>query len=156
MALRFIYGTATQGAADAFVASQITTALSGSSGIAYRVRELVLELSSPSIVVGGNADLQVALSRRTKTAMPLISDPDVILKQSFTHRLTTSGRWVIDLIKRFTYSEDDELLIVEDPLYLCLDSDGTSAVQVCSCRIGYEQVRISDVDRLTLLTQSLV
>lgn len=155
MALAYLVGSATQGSADAFVEAQIATALTGIGNVAFRMRELLIELSSPNVLVGGNADLQVQLTRRTKAAIVNVNDRDLIAKIGLTGRFTTSGRWVAPDVFRQTFSEDDELLIVEDPLYLALDSTGTSAAQSAWVRIGYERVSISAVDRLTLLTQSL-
>ena len=152
MAQAYLVGTATQGSADAFVQSEIATALTGLSRVAFRVREILIEVAGPITL---SSEVSVAISRRTKAAMPSVSDRDVIMKQQLVGKFSTSGLVVYPGVHRYTYDEDDEVLIVEDPLYLILDSTGTSIANVVNARIGYERASISDVDRLTLLTQSL-
>lgn len=153
MALSYITGTVTQGGADAFAQAEVATALSGVTGRAFQVRTIEIELASGSLANG--AISEVTLTRRTKTAIPLITDRDVIVKAKFLSLLTTSGAIRQDLVSRWSYSEDDELLIVEDPLYLQIDGTSTSGTYSAYVRIGYTSVSISQVDRLTLLTQSL-
>lgn len=153
MALAYLVGTATQGGADAFVQSEVATALTGISTFAYRVRELIFEI--PTLAGANLSNVEVCLTRRTKAAMPNISDRDVIAKFKRQTLFTTSGSQNFPMIERFTYSEDDDLLIVEDPLYFQLDTNATSAANTAYVRIGYERVSISAVDRLTILTASL-
>lgn len=152
MALAYLVGAATQGSADAFVQAEVATALTGQNQRAFRVGEILFELST---ALAFNADLQAVLSRRSKAAMPALTDRDVIAKWDLTTKLTTSGAVVTSRNVRFTFTEDDELLIVEDPVYLIVDSTGTGLANTVNCRIGYTSVSISAVDRLTLLTQSL-
>ena len=155
MALAYLTGSAVQGSADAFVSAEVATALSGITRTAFRIREILSELQNTAFAAADAATVEVSLSRRQKTAMPLVTDRDVIWTRKFRASRTTSGMMLNPIVQRDVYSEDDELLIVEDPLYLILDSNGTSLVNTASLRIGYERVNISDVDRLTLLTQSL-
>lgn len=154
MALAYLTGSVTQGSADAFAQAEIATALTGLSNVAFRVRELLFE--RPPLALSGAADeIQVALSRRSKSAMPLITDRDVIAKINVILALTTSGAALQSVVDRLTFTEDDEVLVVEDPLYLDVDSNSTALANTVYCRIGYERTNISAVDRLTLLTQSL-
>jgi hypothetical protein len=53
------------------------------------------------------------------------------------------------------FFDDDEFLIVEDPLYAQLDSASTSGTNACQFALGYEEVSISADDRLELLVNSL-
>ena len=153
MALQYLTGSVTQGSADAFAQGEIATALSGVSNFAFRLRELMFEISAPSTVAA--AIIEFALSRRSKTSMPLISDRDVIAKYKYQNVLVTSGLVRAQLVERQVFAEDDELLIVEDPLYLILDSNATTLTLTCYARLGVTRESISAVDRLTLLTQSL-
>lgn len=153
-ALAYLTGTATQGSADAFVEAEIATALQGLSNVAFRVRELLFELPNVGNATGG-PNIEAAISRRSKAAMPNITDRDVIAKIFHQANFTTSGAMNMERVRRLTFTEDDELLIVEDPVYLDVDSNATSAANTVRVRIGYERASISAVDRLTLLTQSL-
>jgi hypothetical protein len=150
--LAYLTGSAVQGGADAFVESEIPTALSGIGNASFRVREILFQFSNIGEV---DCDQTIALSRRSKTAMPLVTDRDVLAMVSLVFRITTSGATYTSYIFRQTFTEDDDLRIVEDPLFLQLDSTNTSLTLTGYCRIGYERVNISQVDRLTLLTQSL-
>jgi hypothetical protein len=152
MALSYLTGSATQGSADAFVQAEISTALSGQTQRAFRVREVLFE---HPLIAGNGANIAISLSRRSKTAEPVITDRDVMAKVNVSVSLTTSGAFPLERVRRLTWAEDDELLIVEDPIYLVVDSASTGAANTVYCRIGYELVNISAVDRLTLLTQSL-
>lgn len=154
MALAYLTGSVTQGSADAFAQAEIATALTGAGNIAFRVRELLFQFN-PLALPGNNDVIDIALSRRSKSAIPNVSDRDALMVVKKGAVLTTSGMAIIDGVLRFTFAEDDEVLIVEDPVYLLVDSDSTGAAQTVYCRIGYERVSISAVDRLTLLTQSL-
>lgn len=153
MALAYLVGSVTQGSNDAYAEAEIATALQGIGNVSFRVREILFEL--PFVLDGDGEDIQIALTRRTKTAMPLITDRDVIAKYSRGVQLVTSGVIVENGVVRFTYTEDDDVRIVEDPVYLQVDSTATAATNTVYCRIGYERASISAVDRLTLLTQSL-
>lgn len=153
MALSYLSGSVTQGGADAFAIAELATALQGITRTAFRIRELLFEVPRQPMVASGN--IEIALCRRTKAAMPLVTDRDVVAKIKSGTEFTTSGAIYTSLIRRLTFTEDDELLIVEDPLFLAVDSNATTLTQTVYCRIGYERTNISDVDRLTLLTASL-
>lgn len=154
MALSYLVGSVTQGGNDAFAQAEIATALTGAGNIAFRVRELLFEV--PAVMAGANSNIELCLTRRSKTAMPVITDRDVIAK--FKRQVIIAGAAfaaTAENVMRLTFTEDDELLIVEDPVYLQIDSNAMVLTQTGYCRIGYERATISAVDRLTLLTQSL-
>ena len=153
MALAYIVGTATQGSADAFKESEIQTALSGQTQRAFRVREILFEL--PNIGNAAGVNVEVSLTRRTMAAMPNITDRNVIAKVTRQQNLTTSGAYIHDRVVRLTFSEDDELLIVEDPIYFQIDTASTTAANTGYARVGYELVNVSANDRLQLALQSL-
>jgi len=152
MALAYIVGSVTQGGADAFAESEIATALSGQTGRAFRIRELLFE--RPFFSATGSS-LELTLTRRTMAAIPLITDRNVIARLKWHAVITTSGAYQEQLVERLTFAEDDELLVVEDPLYFQIDSTSTTLTSTAYCRIGYELVNISANDRLQLALQSL-
>lgn len=158
MALAYLTGSVTQGGADAFAQAEIATALTGVGNVAYRVRELLFEITNAQFIhVANSSTFEIALSRRSKTAMPLVTDRDVIAKfKSGAAQLTAVGEVTRqDGVIRYTFTEDDEVLVVEDPIYLVVDGTATTLTLTVAARIGYERASISAVDRLTLLTQSL-
>lgn len=153
MALAYITGTATQGSADAFVQAEIATALSGQTQRAFRVREILFEFTAQHFA--NNSIREVCISRRSQTAMPNVTDRNVVAKNTTVAVITTSGAQVAPLVHRFTFTEDDDLLVVEDPLYLVLDSASTTLTNTVYCRVGYEVTNINANERLALALSSL-
>lgn len=152
--LSYLTFSATQGGADAFVQTSTSTGLDQNTGLAFLIREIIVEVPRTGSVAAGN--IETAFSRRTKAAMPNITDRDVILKRKLGMEITTSGAIVSENIARYTFAEDDELLIVEPDIFFCVDSNATGLTQTILARIGYTVQKINQVDRLSLLTQSLV
>lgn len=152
--LSYLTFSTTQGGADAFAVSSTQTGLDSNSGLCFRVREIVIEI--PRVSNAAASAVEVALCRRTKAAMPLITDRDVILKRKVQSELSTNGVGFGELVTRYAYGEDDDLLIVESELFFAVDSNATTLTQTVLARIGYTVEKISAVDRLSILTQSLV
>ena len=152
MALAYIVGTVTEGSADAFTQAEIATALSGQTARAFRIREILFETP---IITPDASNFELVLSRRSQSSMPNITDRNVIAKLKVAKSMTTSGAVVQQIVQRLQFDEDDNLLIVEDPIYFCIDSATTSAALVGYVRIGYELVNINANDRLQLALQSL-
>lgn len=151
--LSYIPMTAVQGAADAFVEASVVTGLQGTQS-SYRLRELLLEL--PPMSSAAANDMQVQINRRSKAAIASISDPDVI----FNFREQIQWATAVGILRRerslrFVFSEDEDVRIVEETLYLDVDSASTGAANTIVVRLGVETVRISETDRLSLLVRSL-
>lgn len=147
-----LFGVATQGGADAFVSAAIQTALAGLTKIAYKIEQIEIEIPRTNTAVTA-ANFEVAITRRAKTSMPLITDIDVIKKWQKNSSFATSGLVWEDGI--LVWRPDGDVLIVEDNLYLNFDSAAMALTQSCYCAISYTQQSISEIDRLSLLTQSL-
>jgi len=147
---------ATQGGADAFVSVEMPTGLSSFPKQAYRIHWVDFVLPNMAQAAAFQ-DMIVALSRRQKAAMPFITDPDLIHQVVRRKNFLTSGSDVNDgnVSREFSHVEAGETLVVEDPLYLLLDSTGTGVANTTYCRIHFEIVNITELDRLTLLTNSL-
>lgn len=154
MALRYLYATATQGSADAFVQTSISTALSGLTREVLDIRELVIGWPALSVATIAGARVAMALTRVSFAAECQINDLGVVMKWDRINRFTTSGHGWGPLVERFTFGEG-ELLLAEDPIYFQLDSDATSASNVARIRIGYEIARVTEVERLALRLDSL-
>jgi len=151
---KFLYASAVQGGADAYVQSSFVTGLSGLSKTAYRVRSIIYETArGPG---AANSNFEFAISRRTKAAMPLITDPNLLHKYKLGTEMTTSGQSNTPLVIQFNFSENEDLLIVEDPLYFEFDTQTTGLAQTAYLRIGYNVVTLSEVDRLELLASQLI
>lgn len=155
MALSYLVGSATQGGADAYIEAEIATALSGNTTNAFQVREIVIQFPRALTAGATLQDMYAGLWRRTKAAFPNANDRDVIISHGIAADISTNGGIDYNWIVRFAFSEDDQLLVVEDPIYFGFDSTGTGATSTAYVRVGYTVERISAIDRLTLLTQSL-
>lgn len=153
MALKYLTATVTQGSNDAYVESSVPTGLGAVGNVAFRVRELYFLL--PTLPNTNGADVQVSLHRKTSASMPLVTDRWLVYTHLRVVQFTTSGATIQDRSLRVTFTTDDNLLVVEDPIYFALDSTSTAATNTARVRIGYEQVRISEVDRLSLIAETL-
>jgi len=149
---QYLWVTLTQGSNDAFVQNTMATALLNTSGICFLLRELVVEWPAP---FANGADLQLSLTRKTFAAVPALTEKSLIWSARRTLGLTTSGAALINRVERFTWNQDDNLTLVEDPLYWQLDSASTSASNVVNLRIGVVQAKITDLEKVALVAASL-
>ncbi len=142
-----------QGSADAFVQGSVLTGLTGRQ--AYNVRSFQIELTNQAALSGSFSDweIAVAITRRSKSAMPLLSDNDVLYKASWVCMSLTSGLAVFKPIE--IYVPDLEVPIVEETIYAQLDSTGTTFSNTAVARMEVELDTMSDIDRLNLITRSL-
>lgn len=155
-----LYTTVTQGGADAFAQAELATALAGVKGIAYLVKGIRFEFILPAVAafplgVAASQDLQLTLTRRTKAAAPTLADPDLIHKFKWAGIYSTAVSWSPIFDVAGIYKPEGEILVVEDPLYVQIDSTGTGGIWSAVLAIDYETQKISDIDRLSLLTLSL-
>lgn len=155
-ALSFLPFTLTQGGADAFVQASISTALTGQTKVAYRMASLEVEL--PLYIATAVNDMQFSITRKSFAAFPT----SMILEKSMIHYYrrnvhvaTAVGFEINDRVMTWRWSDDDAPIIVEDPLYAQLDSASTGLTSVLYGRIGYWLDTISEVDKLTLVANSL-
>lgn len=146
--------TATQGSADAFVQASVATGLSGRS--AYNVKAFYLEFPNAaalSAVFAADSEVQVSVTRRSKSAIATLADVDTLMKWSFIVALTTSGQIIFPGVS--IAFPQIQVPIVEDTLYVQLDSTATGLSNVAVVRMDVELDTMSDIDRLNLIARSL-
>lgn len=151
--LKWLVVSITQGSADAFVQTTITTGLLNTAKAAFRIRRI--EMQFPSLTGGADMVHEFSITRKSLSAIPAITDHSVVTYQKRQLELTTSGMVAMDCVERQEFAKDEDLTIVEDPIYVQFDSAGTGAANTAYVRIGYEDRSISDVDRLSLIAASL-
>ena len=95
------------------------------------------------------ANLALALTRGSKTAMPNVNDRDVLFKVFRVNSFTTSGATHQDLVFHFT--PQTELLIVEDTIYAQIDSGSISAMVTAYISIEVHAKTITEAQRLSIL-----
>ena len=148
--------TATQGSNDAFVEAEVETGLNqvGSGAkIAYRILEVGVRLSVLPQTNG--AQMEFTLTRQSQASIPTLSERSLIWAFTRYATLTTSGANFQEQIIRWQPVDAANVIIVENPLYVQLDSASTSASNSAVGYILYEQVSITEVERLALIAQSL-
>lgn len=142
----------TQGSGDAFVQGSVLTGLSGRQ--AYNLRALFFEFVPAAWTFANGQDLSLAVTRRSKTAMPTLTDPDVIWMRKFRAVMVTSGAIFFQQADSYVFPQE-EVPIVEDTLYAQMDSTSLTNAWSSIIRLDVELDTISDIDRLNLITRSL-
>lgn len=144
-----LQGIITESANDTFTQISLTTGLTGNESFGYRVEELDLEFPS----LAGNSTHEAQLTRGTKLAMANFSDASLILREKLTTFTTTSGAAVYSPIRNLVPKAD--LIIVEPTIYLAYKSTGQAGVGPMGYRLALSQFKVSDAERITLLSNRL-
>lgn len=150
MTAKFLSGSVVQGSADAFATAAIATGIA-SVNLGLRVRRIEFSIPYPAEV---DSSIDVEVTRRLPTAMLGLADRRSLIYRNYKMMLTTSGQVIWPQVIAHDFPKDFELLIVEDPIYLSVDSTGTSATSTLVARIYYEEVRLTDVQKLSALQES--
>lgn len=150
-----IEGTVTQGGADAFAEAQIQTGLEGQTANAFAVQAITYEFDTTHLFVGATCDIELSLTRRTKSAMPNITDTDLIHKWHYGSFFVTGVGQAVQPPLLQEWRPPGDVLIVEDPLFLQIDSSNTALTSTAVVVIEFEIVSIDALSRLQLLTLSL-
>lgn len=158
---RILRATVVQGGADAFVQGELTTGLFASETEGLMIRRLILQDVTNNAALGAVTSKDFAISRRSKTAVPDITDVDCIFRWRTVRdflQVTAAGLLFSGREQRiWTYEYPDDALdrlVVEDPLFLDMDSDGTTVPNTINVRIECEIVKLSQIERLSLLNRN--
>lgn len=141
-----------EGSADAFVQGSVLTGLTGN--VAYNCRRCVIEIATISWNIADDSEISIAVTRRSKTAMPAITDSDVLFKHTIQFRLTTSGAITFPAVISIPV-ETDQLAIVEETLYAQLDSSAMGVAITAYVKLECQIDTMSPIDRLNLISRSL-
>jgi hypothetical protein len=142
----------TQSGADVFTQVVVNTGLLGQTKAAYRILDINWEWTTV-IPHTATCSRAIQLTRRSKAVESLINDKDMLFKTKEGERITTSGAFIQNLTG--IYNPEGDILLVEDPVYVAIASSLTAVANSAVLVVNYEIITISEVDRLTLLTQSL-
>lgn len=150
---RFRNIAVTQGSADAFVQGTETTGISPSMGIAWVLTRLEVFFPQSNALQNVSADFSVhwSLTRDSKTAVSDFSDADCMAAGGFYGSLTTSGQIILPAYYQYEFGSG--LLVVEPEVYFQLDSAATGLTLSPGVRLHYEEVKVSEVEILRMLTQ---
>jgi len=148
----FLIAKATQGTNDAFAETTIVTGLSLIGNLAYEIRGIAW--THTKLLAVDAVDLTISLTRRTKSAIATLVDPDVIFYQGTNVELATSGAFYANYTGY--WKPLGPTYVVEDNLYLGIDSTSTSATNSVTIRIEYDIVRVTDSERNALLSRTVL
>lgn len=150
-----LIATVTQGSNDAFAEAEIQTALQGQTDRAYRIRRILYQLPGPNSL-SGSSNVQGRITRQSQASLPTIDDVSLIDAVEYQLGVATAvGIVKFDPIVEHLFADELNVLIVEDPIYIQIDSNATGASNTMRAVIEYETVQISIADRLSLLQQLL-
>lgn len=150
--LSYLWLSLVQGGADGFIQTQQSTPIQ-SAGFAMRIRELTWIW--PRLTMAANQQVQLAVSRKSFAAMPALTEKTLVYYDEARSEILTSGAIVWTPARQRVFSEDEAPAIVEPTLYAQFDSNGTGLTSTVVLRVGYLVEKISDVDRLTILANTL-
>jgi hypothetical protein len=149
--LKFLSGTVTQGSADAFATAEMATGLANAN-LAYRVRGIIVHWPG---TVEVDSDIQVQLCRRTPAALLGLADRTLLWLRQRQLIITTSGQTFYERVTSEFFSRDLDLLIVEDPVHISIDSTTTGLSNTAVMRVYYEEVKVTPLEKVTALSESL-
>jgi hypothetical protein len=153
--LSYFYGSVTQGAADAFAVASLTTPIAGRTTAALLIRELVFD-GIPPLSQANPTMFEFSLGRITVAASPnFATAKSVIWREALQQVASAAGQASYPRTRRYKFTDEDRLLIVEDSLFLSVDSTGTSLASTLSVRIGYEEMSINEQERNAMLLELL-
>ena len=145
--------TVTQGAADAFVQVSDATSISPSAKVAWLIKRIQVMFDLDVLLENVSADFAIAwaVARATDTTVPSLDDNDTLHADGISGSLTTSGQILIP--KLYDWEAPSEgLLMVSPTLYFTLDSTATGLTLSADFRIWYEEVTLSELEILRLIS----
>lgn len=146
MSIKWIVASVTQGSNDAFVEGTISTGLSNVNRTAWRIRRVHWLLPA---LPGVDSNVQAVLRRNS--AASILADAGMITGCYRANEFTTSGlNYQSTFPNEEQFERDEDLTIVEETIYLNLDTNGTSATNSLTVRIAVEQRSITETERLTI------
>lgn len=145
--MKKLVGSVTQGSADAFAEAEIQTGLANVSNSAFRIRRI--EWYMPALA-SADSEIMMSIAGRTLSAINLVA-VSVLAGLWKKVELTTSGSPVYELFPNAErYDRDEDLVIVEESIFLQIDSTGTGASNSGSVVVWYEPRSITQTERLTI------
>jgi len=144
--------TLTQGGADAFVQATEPTGINPSLGSGWLLTHALIFFPLTVTLEGLSADNSIvwSLTRDSETAVASLDDNDCLFASGFAVPLTTSGEVYVPRLHRFDFP--DGIVVVNPNLYAQLDSTGTGLTLTAHMRLYYEEVKLSELEVLRMLS----
>lgn len=153
--LKTLVGSVTQGSADAFAQGTIVTGLQAIGDIGFKLRRVSFRVPR---LIGADSDFEVALTQKSFAAIPAFTERSLVAAIGGYMELTTSGMAFVHVagpIHTFYFDDDMDMVIATDPLYFQVDSTGTSAANTVYVRVDYQEVRLTETQRLAIMNNAL-
>lgn len=134
----------TQSAANSFLQITIPTKVSPNNGYILVVKEVIASVDTGSAINSFSTSLFYSLTRATKVAIPIFTDPDIIAKGSIlglgggTFAAGTAGQVEQPINVPFVGKQ----IIASENVYFQFQTNGNAAVVAISGRIYYEQLNL--------------
>jgi hypothetical protein len=149
--LIYIAATLLQTGADVFFQAVVATGLSGQTKTAFRLRSVQLDQISAQAASAANT-LSVTATTKSFAAAPVYSEKSLAFM--WRRRVvfqTGAGFQAVDGAPLIIIPPEAQVLVATDNIYLQLSSTTTAVANSVGVKLGFEEVTMSEIDRLSLL-----
>ena len=136
---------------DTYIERALPTGLTGNDNTAFRIKEFIFE--HPILGTGNGNRSEVHIARGTKVGIALYSDTSLLVKDSRTMTLTTSGAVVQQPI--VDVSPLGDIIIVESQIFLGFKTTAFAGLASLGYKIIFEEIGIATDVRIAILAQRL-
>lgn len=145
--------TLTQGAANGFIQSSMLTGLSSSGNDALVIKQITLEYPTLGHSVVAAFEMETAVTRASKAAMPNISDDDVLFKDKLG--IYVGAASALHEKGVYVYVPDFEIVVIEDTIYSCFKSINAAAAGTVHVSIVAQPATVTESEKVGILLTRL-
>lgn len=142
-------GSAVQGAANAFVQSNLLTGLVTSGTDALVVKQFTFEVPAIVVAAAGNTEIELVVSRASKAAMPNIFDDDILFKHKWTVNVGAGGTYHQQPVVQFV--PPYEIVTIEDTLFFDVKTLNCNAAITAYVSLVCQPASVTDSEKVGLL-----
>lgn len=152
--LKWLFGTLTQGGADAFIQASIATPFGVDKSVGV-VKQIDFFWPRIATNAGAAVNQEFALTVKSFAAMPVPgTDRSLLLARRRYAEMVTSGAYSYlgyqTLLAGIDWPEDQPLIMAEPTWYAQFDSNSTGLTSTAYIKIGYSEDTMNDADRFAL------
>jgi hypothetical protein len=146
-------GQVTQAAPNGFVQANLLTGLSTSGNDALIIKQITLEF--PTFVNGavGIFEVESALCRASKVAMPTISDDDVLYKRKLSYYLAAAQSFEQQGVAIFV--PEYEIVVIEDVIYFDFKTLNCAAAGTAFINVIAQPATVTESEKVGILLTRL-
>jgi hypothetical protein len=146
--------SATQGSADAFATTVVSTGISTTGNFGWLLKRIEFEVDPDIIVVApqtADCSLQLQVAAGVQTNLVLPNSNDFVAQMQMCMPGIAASTSAYQLPTQYVWEAPDNLVLVDPDLTLILDSTGTGAANVGTARIYYFPIELNELDILRLI-----